>query len=136
MCRRYSSHVMCVGASTPIPHSFGGDSIMMVLVSYDVSTRDEAGRRRLRRVARLCEDHGQRVQNSVFECIVDPAQWVMLRAGLLSEADPAQDSLRFYFLGSEWRRRVEHVGTRAFLLMVYSSDGDSSRTYDGATLFG
>ena len=76
---------------------------MMVLVSYDVSTRDDAGRRRLRRVARLCEDHGQRVQNSVFECVVDSAQWVVLRASLVSEADPAQDSLRFYFLGTEWR---------------------------------
>jgi CRISPR-associated protein Cas2 len=61
---------------------------MMVLVSYDVSTRDDAGRRRLRRVARLCEDHGQRVQNSVFECVVDSAQWVVLRASLVSEADP------------------------------------------------
>lgn len=85
---------------------------MMVLVSYDVSTRDEAGRRRLRRVARLCEDHGQRVQNSVFECVVDAAQWVVLRASLVAEADAAQDSLRFYFLGNEWRRRVEHVGTK------------------------
>ena len=86
---------------------------MMVLVSYDVSTKDEAGRRRLRRVARACEDTGQRVQNSVFECLVDPAQWVALRARLLSEADPAEDSLRFYFLGAEWKRRVEHVGAKA-----------------------
>jgi len=85
---------------------------MMVLVSYDVSTRDEAGRRRLRRVARKCEDHGQRVQNSVFECVVDAAQWVAFRAALVSEADPEQDSLRFYFLGAEWRRRVEHVGAK------------------------
>ena len=84
----------------------------MVLVSYDVSTRDHAGRRRLRRVARLCEDHGQRVQNSVFECVVDSAQWVVLRAVLVAEADLAQDSLRFYFLGTEWRRRVEHVGAK------------------------
>jgi CRISPR-associated protein Cas2 len=112
MCKRYSLHVMCVAASTPIPRSSGDDSIMMVLVSYDVSTRDDAGRRRLRRVARLCEDHGQRVQNSVFECVVDSAQWVVLRASLVSEADPAQDSLRFYFLGTEWRRRVEHVGAK------------------------
>src|ERR1035437_4749551 len=119
MCRRYSSHVMCVEASTPIPLSSGGDSIMMVLVSYDVSTRDDAGRRRLRRVARLCENHGQRVQNSVFECLVDPAQWVMLRASLLSEADPAQDSLRFYFLGAEWRRRVEPVGPK----LAYDLEG-------------
>ena len=85
---------------------------MMVLVSYDVSTKDEAGRRRLRRVARACEDFGQRVQNSVFECLVDPAQWVSLRARLLAEADAAQDSLRFYFLGAEWKRRVEHAGTK------------------------
>ncbi len=86
---------------------------MMVLVSYDVSTKDEAGRRRLRRVARACEDFGQRVQNSVFECLVDPAQWVALRARLVGEADPARDSLRFYFLGAEWKRRVEHVGAKA-----------------------
>lgn len=92
---------------------------MMVLVSYDVSTRDEAGRRRLRRVARLCENHGQRVQNSVFECLVDAAQWVVLRAGLLSEADPVEDSLRFYFLGSEWKRRVEHVGAK----VAYDPEG-------------
>lgn len=86
---------------------------MLVLVSYDVSTKDEAGRRRLRRVARTCEDYGQRVQNSVFECLVDPAQWVNLRARLLSEANTAQDSLRFYFLGAEWKRRVEHIGAKA-----------------------
>jgi CRISPR-associated protein Cas2 len=85
---------------------------MMVLVSYDVSTRDEAGRRRLRRVARLCENHRQRVQNSVFECLVDPAQWVGLRAKLVAEADHGEDSLRFYFLGAEWKRRVEHVGAK------------------------
>ena len=92
---------------------------MMVLVSYDVSTRDDAGRRRLRRVARLCENHGQRVQNSVFECLVDSAQWVVLRADLMSEAVPIQDSLRFYFLGSEWKRRVEHVGAK----VAYDPEG-------------
>jgi CRISPR-associated protein Cas2 len=92
---------------------------MMVLVSYDVNTKDEAGRRRLRRVARACEDYGQRVQNSVFECLVDPAQWVGLRTRLLAEADGAQDSLRFYFLGAEWKRRVEHVGTK----LTYDPDG-------------
>ncbi|PSH02789.1 MAG: CRISPR-associated endonuclease Cas2 [Acidobacteria bacterium] len=85
---------------------------MLVLVSYDVSTRDEAGRRRLRRVAKLCEDRGQRVQNSVFECLVDPAQWMVFREALKSAADPEQDSLRFYFLGSEWKRRVEHYGAK------------------------
>jgi CRISPR-associated protein Cas2 len=92
---------------------------MMVLVSYDVSTKDDAGRRRLRRVARACEDFGQRVQNSVFECLVDPAQWVSLRARLLAEVDIARDSLRFYFLGAEWKRRIEHVGTK----LAYDPEG-------------
>ena len=63
-------------------------------------------------MARICENHGQRVQNSVFECLVDPAQWVLLRAELVKTADPAEDSLRFYFLGAEWKRRVEHVGAK------------------------
>jgi len=85
---------------------------VLVLVSYDVSTKDRGGLKRLRRVARACEDFGQRVQNSVFECMVDPAQWVSLRGRLLKEADPRLDSLRFYFLGAEWQRRVEHVGAR------------------------
>lgn len=85
---------------------------MLVLVSYDVSTKDEDGRRRLRRVARLCEDRGQRVQNSVFECLVDAAQWVSFRAALVAEANPLTDSLRFYFLGNEWQHRVEHIGAK------------------------
>ena len=85
---------------------------MLVLVSYDVSTRDKDGQRRLRHVARLCEDRGQRVQNSVFECLVDAAQWVSFRASLLAAADPEKDSLRFYFLGTEWKRRIEHVGAK------------------------
>ena len=85
---------------------------MVVLVSYDVSTRDESGKRRLRRVARLCENRGQRVQNSVFECLLDAAQWVGFRAALLREVDLLQDSLRFYFLGNEWKHRVEHVGAK------------------------
>jgi CRISPR-associated protein Cas2 len=86
---------------------------MMVLVSYDVSTVDRAGRARLRRVAKACLNYGQRVQNSVFECEVDPAQWVQFRDELLHLYDGEQDSLRFYFLGSNWRRRVEHHGTKA-----------------------
>jgi CRISPR-associated protein Cas2 len=85
---------------------------MMVLVSYDVSTMDRAGRRRLRRVAKICKDFGQRVQFSVFECIVDPAQWTVLRRKLIKEINQEEDSLRFYFLGSNWRRRVEHVGSK------------------------
>ena len=85
---------------------------MFVLVSYDVSTTTGAGRRRLRRVARACLDYGQRVQNSVFECQVDPEKWARLRLRLLEEFDPAADSLRFYYLGSNWRNRVEHHGTK------------------------
>ena len=86
---------------------------MLVLVTYDVSTESGAGRRRLRRVAKVCQNYGQRVQKSVFECVVDPAQWVKLRRDLMTEADGVEDSLRFYFLGSNWERRVEHVDARA-----------------------
>ena len=85
---------------------------MLVVVAYDVSTQKPAGRRRLRRVAKACENVGQRVQNSVFECLVDQAQWVKLRASLLSEAELTEDSLRFYHLGDNWRHRVEHCGTK------------------------
>lgn len=86
--------------------------MMMVVVAYDVSTETEEGRKRLRRVAKVCENRGQRVQNSVFECLVDASQWVRLRADLMAEASPQSDSLRFYFLGDNWQRRVEHVGTK------------------------
>jgi CRISPR-associated protein Cas2 len=85
---------------------------MMVLVTYDVHTESPGGKRRLRRVARLCQNYGQRVQWSVFECVVDPAQWTALRARLEREIDPAEDSLRFYFLGANWRSHVEHIGAR------------------------
>jgi CRISPR-associated protein Cas2 len=85
---------------------------MLVLVSYDVRTDTKEGRRRLRRVARACEDWGQRVQHSVFECVVDGAQWARLRARLLDEIDSQEDSLRFYFLGRNWRRRIEHLGAK------------------------
>jgi CRISPR-associated protein Cas2 len=88
---------------------------MLVLVTYDVSSETPAGRRRLRRVANACKDYGQRVQLSVFECDVDPAQWVSLKARLMAEIDPASDSLRFYYLGSNWKRRVEHVGAKPAL---------------------
>ena len=84
----------------------------MVLVAYDVETESKGGQRRLRRVAKACQDFGQRVQFSVFECNVDPAQWVSLKSRLIAEIDPAKDSLRFYFLGANWRRRVEHVGAK------------------------
>ena len=85
---------------------------MMVLVTYDVSTIEEGGARRLRRVAKTCRDFGQRVQFSVFEIEVDPAQWTMLRATLEKIIDPAHDSLRYYYLGTNWRRRVEHIGAK------------------------
>jgi len=88
---------------------------MLMLVTYDVATTDPAGRRRLRRVAKACLDVGQRVQNSVFECEVDPAQWTALRARLLGLIDPEQDSLRFYRLGTDGKRRVEHVGAKPTL---------------------
>ena len=88
---------------------------MLMLVTYDVSTETTAGRRRLRRVAKACKDFGQRVQLSVFECDVDPAQWVALRARLVAEIDPKTDSLRFYALGAQGRRRVEHVGAKPAL---------------------
>lgn len=85
---------------------------MMVVVSYDVSTVEPEGQRRLRRVAKACKDFGQRVQFSVFECSVDPAQWTRLRQRLIDEIDQGEDSLRFYFLGANWRNRVEHIGTK------------------------
>lgn len=85
---------------------------MMVLVSYDVATEGNAGARRLRKVAKICTNYGQRVQYSVFECIVDPAQWVAMKQQLITAIDEDQDSLRFYFLGANWRNRVEHVGAK------------------------
>lgn len=85
---------------------------MMVLITYDVSTEDPEGARRLRRVARACENYGQRVQNSVFECLVDPAKFAELRFRLIERIDQERDSLRFYFLGANWKRRVEHVGAK------------------------
>lgn len=83
---------------------------VLILITYDVSVVDSEGPKRLRNVAKTCEDYGQRVQNSVFECIVDPAQFVMLRNKLLNIIKPEKDSLRFYHLGKNWKRRVEHYG--------------------------
>ena len=85
---------------------------MMVLVSYDVSTIDKDGPGRLRRVAKICKNHGQRVQYSVFECIVDPAQWTALKQKLIDQIETETDSLRFYFLGANWRNRLEHIGAK------------------------
>lgn len=92
---------------------------MMVLVTYDVNTQTKEGRARLRRVAKECENFGQRVQNSVFECEVDPAQWANLKFRLLDIIDQDKDSLRFYFLGKNWRPRIEHQGAKE----AYDPDG-------------
>lgn len=88
---------------------------MMVLITYDVSTETEAGKSRLRRVSKKCQDYGQRVQNSVFECLIDSAQLKQLQDKLLKIIDPEVDSLRFYYLGDNWKSRVEHIGAKASL---------------------
>lgn len=92
---------------------------MMVLITYDVNTTTGEGRARLRKVAKVCVNYGQRVQNSVFECLVDPAQFADLRHKLEKIIDEEKDSLRYYFLGSNWKRRVEHVGAK----MTYDPEG-------------
>jgi len=86
---------------------------MMVLITYDVSFESEGGERRLRRIAKHCLDYGMRVQYSVFECEVTPAQWVELKNKLLNEYDAETDSLRFYQLGSKWKHKIEHHGAKA-----------------------
>lgn len=83
---------------------------MYVLVTYDVSTKTTAGRRRLRRAAKICLDYGQRVQNSVFECKIDPAQYAEMKSKLDRLIDLENDSVRFYLLGNNWKRRVEQCG--------------------------
>ncbi len=88
---------------------------MMVLITYDVNTETEAGKKRLHKVAKQCQNYGQRVQNSVFECILDQARLKQLQHNLIELIDPEKDSLRYYYLGNEWRSRVEHVGAKASL---------------------
>jgi CRISPR-associated protein Cas2 len=85
---------------------------MMILVTYDISLADDKGQQRLRRIAKVCLDHGIRVQYSTFECEVDPAQWVQFKAKLLNIYDETVDSLRFYRLGSNWQSKVEHHGAK------------------------
>jgi len=85
---------------------------MQLLITYDVATSTDGGERRLRRVAKVCLNYGQRVQNSVFECEVNPAQFVELKGRLLDVVDLEHDSLRFYNLGADWNRRVEHFGAK------------------------
>ena len=86
---------------------------MMVLITYDINTETAAGRKRLRQVAKQCLNHGQRVQNSVFECLLDPARLKQLQSNLEDIIDPKKDSIRYYFLGNKWRQRVEHIGAKA-----------------------
>ncbi|MCE3016744.1 MAG: CRISPR-associated endonuclease Cas2 [Pirellula sp.] len=85
---------------------------MMVLVTYDVATTDKAGQKRLQKVAKKCQDYGQRVQNSVFECSVNMEQFVRLKSELLGIVELSTDSVRFYFLGNNWEHRVEHHGAK------------------------
>lgn len=89
---------------------------MLVLITYDVNTEDAAGRRRLRQIAKQCVNYGQRVQCSVFECLLDPAQCKMLQAKLLSIMDPDRDSLRFYYLGKRYEHKIEHFGVKTAYL--------------------
>lgn len=86
--------------------------MMMVLISYDVSTTSPEGRTRLRKVAKECQNHAQRVQNSVFEADLDYSAFLRLKDKLLKLIDPEQDSLRFYYLGNKWEKKVEHIGAK------------------------
>ena len=92
-----------------------GGTQLLVLVTYDVNTQDREGRKRLRRVAKQCVNYGVRVQNSVFECIVDAAQLRMLKKKLSDEIDEEKDSLRFYYLGNNHQTKVEHIGAKPAL---------------------
>mgnify|MGYP002679817186 CR=1 FL=1 len=85
---------------------------MMVVISYDVNTIDKAGRTRLRKVAKECQNHAQRVQNSVFEADLDYSTFIKLKDKLLKLINKEEDSLRFYYLGNNWERRVEHLGAK------------------------
>lgn len=86
---------------------------MLLLVTYDVSTQDSAGRQRLRKVAKECVNYGQRVQNSVFECLVDSSQALILKDKLVNLIDKEQDSLRFYYLGNKYDTKIEHFGVKS-----------------------
>lgn len=92
---------------------------MMVLITYDVNTEDAAGRKRLRKIAKQCVNYGQRVQNSVFECVLDAAQCRQLQHRLIQIMDEEKDSLRFYYLGSNYRTKIEHYGCK----VSYEAEG-------------
>lgn len=92
---------------------------MLTVITYDVNTEDPAGRRRLRKVAKHCVDYGQRVQNSVFECVADAATMVRIKSELIELIDPDKDSLRFYYLGNRYQTKIEHVGAK----QTYEAEG-------------
>lgn len=91
----------------------------MVLISYDVNTSNSAGSKRLRKVAKECQNHAQRVQNSVFEANLDYATFMKLKERLIKIIDPDKDSLRFYYLGNNWKNKIEHIGAKE----TYDSEG-------------
>lgn len=88
---------------------------MLVVITYDVSTSSDGGQRRLRQVAKLCQNYGQRVQNSVFECLVDSTEYALLKQRLIDTMHEEEDSLRFYQLGNQYKSKVEHVGIKKSL---------------------
>ena len=92
---------------------------MMVLITYDVNTEDQNGKKRLRKIAKQCVNYGQRVQNSVFECVLDAAQCRQLQYTLCKIMDPEKDSLRFYYLGNNYQTKIEHFGTKE----TYEAEG-------------
>ncbi|MDR1911217.1 MAG: CRISPR-associated endonuclease Cas2 [Helicobacteraceae bacterium] len=85
---------------------------MMVLITYDVAVSTEGGAKRLRKVAKACVNYGQRVQFSVFECVIDPARWIKLKNALEAIIDRKTDSLRYYYLGANYKKKVEHIGAK------------------------
>lgn len=92
---------------------------MIVLISYDVSTADKSGRERLRKIAKECQNHAQRVQNSVFEADLDYGTFLRLKEKLIKLIDQNHDSLRFYYLGNNWEKRIEHIGAK----QTYNPEG-------------
>ena len=92
---------------------------MMVLISYDVSTIDVDGKKRLRRIAKECQNHAQRVQNSVFEANIEYGKFIKLKTNLLKIMDKERDSLRFYYLGNKWEKKIEHIGVK----QTYNPEG-------------
>lgn len=121
MFRLFFWRVIYAGILTDIRRFYGsnkkvyedtGENTVLVLITYDVNTEDSGGRKRLRKVAKKCQDYGQRVQNSVFECLLDPGQYKILRAELLEIIDIEKDSLRFYFLGNQYKNKIEHIGVK------------------------